>query len=471
MRLSVLCLAGLFLTAGPVAAQDKPRNVVLLIADDLGLELGCYGNAVIKTPHLDALARRGTRFTNAYANVSSCSPSRSVILTGLYNHTNGQYGLAHAAHHQHTHPWVRSLSHLLRLAGYFTGLIGKFHLLPLDAYPFDRHVEKGLGGNRDVAAIAREARAFIKASGTRPFFLVIGYGDPHRTKAGFGNELRGNDPAEVKYDPATLPLPYFLPDRPEVRQELAAYYQSVSRLDRGVGLILEMLKELGHDEDTLILFLSDNGIPFPGGKTTLYDAGLHLPLLIAAPTQKRRGHPNHAMCSWVDVTPTILDWAKVKGPAYKLPGRSLLPILDEENPPGWDAVFGSHQFHEITMYYPMRSVRTRQYSYIVNLAHRLDYPLASDLHDSPTWQGVLRRGDKMLGERGVEQFLRRPRAELYDLRKDPKELRNVANDPAHAQALAELRRRLRAWQEETRDPWLILYRDEKAAVGPGGHPE
>src|SRR5262249_61908982 len=128
-------------------------------------------------------------------------------------------------------------------------------------------------------------------------------------------------------------------------------------------------------DSTLVIFLSDNGIPFPGAKTTLYDAGVHLPLLVRSPAQKKHGVVNAALVSWVDVLPTILDWAQVKAPA-ELPGRSLLPILDEESPKGWDTVYGSHQCHEVTMYYPMRMLRTREYKYILNLAHKLDYPFA-----------------------------------------------------------------------------------------------
>src|SRR5262249_6502066 len=154
--------------------------------------------------------------------------------------------------------------------------------------------------------------------------------------------------------------------------------------------------------------------------------------------------------SWTDVTPTALDWAGVKGPA--LPGRSFLPLLEEESPRGWDKVYGSHQFHEVTMYYPMRMVRDRHYKYIRNLAHLLEYPHASDLYGSPTWQGVLKRGDKFLGKRSVEQFVHRPLEELYDLDKDPDELKNVAADPDHAAVLRALRADLESWQVKTADP-------------------
>jgi N-sulfoglucosamine sulfohydrolase len=464
MRILVAVLAALGTVAvhpGPVRAEGARRNIVLIVADDLGMELGCFGNKVIRTPNIDGLAQKGVRFSNAYATVSSCSPSRSVLYTGLHTHTSGQYGLAHAVHMQHTQDFVRSLPWLLRNAGYFTGIIGKVHVTPASVYPFDATVTQNLGGNRNVVAMAKAARAFITQSRDRPFFLVMGYSDPHRAGKGFGNAPYAKDPAEVRYDPKQIPVPWFLPDHPEVRKDLAEYYQSVSRMDRGVGLLLDVLREMGQIDNTLIIFVSDNGIPFPGAKTTLYEPGIHLPMIVANPAQKHRGGTNHAMVSYVDVTPTILDWAKAKAPPYKLPGRSLLPILEEENPKGWDVVHASHQFHEITMYYPMRSIQTRTHKYLLNLAHQLDYPLASDLWGSPTWRAILRDDIKMIGQRSKDAFLHRPREELYDLTKDPHELRNVAGDSAYAEVLADLRRRLRSWQEETNDPWTILYRDER----------
>ena len=442
-------------------AQAPPRNVVLLIADDLGLDLGCYGNNVIRTPNLDRLAKRGVRFAKAYATVSSCSPSRASVYTGLYTHQNGQYGLQHPPHSQQTHAWVMSLPRLLRMAGYYTGIIGKIHVGPQTVYNWDAEITKGTG--RNVAAIAQRAREFINDAGKRPFFLVVGYIDPHRAKVGFDNDKFAKDPAEVRYDPQKVIVPPHLPDNPEVRRDLAEYYQSATRLDRGVGLFLKMLEETGQLDNTLIIFISDNGIPFPGAKTTLYEAGVHLPMIVAGPTAPE-GRTNQALVSFIDIAPTVLDWCKAKGPSsYKLPGKSLLPILNDDQPQGWDTVFGSHQMHEITMAYPMRSITTRTHKYIVNLDHAKEFPFASDLWGSPSWQSVRSGNLKMLGQRSVADFLHRPKEELFDLASDPREMKNVAADPANAAVLTELRRRLRAWQEETNDPWTILYREEKAS--------
>jgi len=215
-------------------------------------------------------------------------------------------------------------------------------------------------------------------------------------------------------------------------------------------------------DNTLVIFLSDNGIPFPGAKTTLYEAGVHLPLIVAGPGVPE-SRVNQALVSWVDVTPTVLDSCQAKGPSYKLPGKSFLPILKQDEPKGWDAVFGSHQMHEITMYYPMRSITTRTHKYILNLDHTKAFPFPSDLWASPSWQSVRSGGVKMLGQRSVADFLHRPKEELFDLTKDPHEMKNVAHDPANSAVLVELRQRVRTWQQETNDPWTILYREEKPA--------
>ena len=447
----------------PAAASNGKKsgqkNVLLLISDDHGCgDAGCYGNPVVKTPNIDRLAKNGVRFTSAFSAVASCSASRSVIYSGLFNHTNGQFGHQHSFHNQHTHRWVEGVPALLNKKGYHTGIINKFHVQPREMYPFDEVITKGVHG-RDVFTMAEKAREFIESGRDNPFFLVVGYSDPHRdwVKSN-ARDYPGIE--KTVYSPDDVLIPPFLPDRPEVRQEFAEYYQSVSRLDRGIGYVLDFLEKSGRAEDTLIIYISDNGIPFPGAKTTLYDPGIHMPMIVSSPALRRRGIVNNAMVSFVDIVPTILDWTGAEPPPYKLPGRSILPVLEEENPSGWDEIFASHTFHEITMYYPMRALRTRKYKYILNLAHKLDYPFASDLYSSPTWQGVLRRNDTMMGVRNVEKYIHRPKEELYDLEKDPDEVNNVAGNVQYAGVLDNLRKRLKAFQEETDDPWIVKYRYE-----------
>jgi N-sulfoglucosamine sulfohydrolase len=431
------------------AASARRRSVLLLIADDQGLDAGCYGTG-IATPRIDALARRGTRFTQAFAAVSSCSPSRSVIYTGLYSHSNGMYGLAHDVHNQSLLDGIDTLPLMMKRAGYATALVGKKHVRPDSAFAYDAELAPERSGIRDVAFMADEALRFIRGA-DRPFFVTVAYSDPHRAPVNYGNDRAWPRVEPVRYDPARVPLPSHLPDLPEVRRDLAEYYESVSRLDTGIGLLLDGLREAGNADDTLILYLSDNGRPFPGAKTNLYDPGLHLPLIVHAPGTDGDA-VNDAMVSFVDIAPTILDWADL--PQRALPGRSLLPLLGKSGASGWDRIFASHDFHEINQYYPMRSVRTRTHSYILNLAHPLDYPIAGDVEGSPSWKAINARPDIRLGQRTQAAYLKRPAEELYDLKADPDELINLASEARAAAVLAQLREQLFRFRRETRDPWL-----------------
>jgi N-sulfoglucosamine sulfohydrolase len=452
-----------------IESNSSQRNVLLLISDDHGIDqLGCYGNEKIQTPNLDQLAEQGVRFTNAYGITASCSASRGVILSGLYPHQNGQFGHQHNWHHFSYHKWVQSIPLLLKQNDYRTGVIGKLHVAPIEQLPFDFVVPgKEIMGNRDVMVMAEKANEFFNQDKKDPFFLLIGYSDPHRSAqgmskmknvenfSGFGNDREYTDLTPTIYDPADVHVPDFLPDTPEVREELADQYQSISRMDAGIGKVIEYLRSSGRYEQTLIIYISDNGIPFPGAKTTIYDSGVHLPMIVNSPTINKSGGVNNAMISFIDLLPTILDWTDTKNPEYKLPGRSFLPIMNQENAVGWDEVYQSHTFHEITMYYPMRAVRTRQYKYIHNLFPELEYPFATDLFICKTWQGILERKSEMMGKRRVSDYLLRPVEELYDIKKDPVESINLAQDPAYSGVLKELRAKLRSMRVATDDPWLI----------------
>lgn len=441
-----------------VAARQpraRPRSVLLIIADDQGLDLGCYGNRAISTPRIDEFSASAVRFTHGFSTVASCSPSRSVLYTGLFTHTSGQYGLAHAFHNQSTLEEIESVPRLLKSAGFATGIVGKVHVKPPSVYPFDYLVEGApLAGNRNVDAMATKSAEFLSTAKDRPFLLIVGFSDPHRNPAGFANTRTYPNAPKRPYDPAAVVVPAHLPDWPEVRRDLADYYESISRLDDGVGLILEQLRRSGRERETLVIYVSDNGMPFPGAKTTLYDAGIHLPLIMRVPGE-RQGTTSDAMASWADIAPTILEWTGVKGPSrYALPGRSLLAASSGSATGGADEVYASHTFHEITMYYPMRAVRTRRHKYIFNIAHQLPYPQAQDILGSPTWKAIAARRPATMGDRDMKAYFQRPQEELYDVERDPHEVRNLAGDSAHAAVLAELRQKLHAFRERTRDPWL-----------------
>jgi N-sulfoglucosamine sulfohydrolase len=462
LRESLVMFCRLFLATFAVVMSAAPafaagKNVVLIVADDLGLQLGAYGDPNVRTPHLDRFAAASTRFTRAYCTTASCSACRSVILTGLYNHATAHYGHEHGENHFRTYDTVRSLPVMLAAAGYRTASVGKLHVAPEAVYHFDRYLKAGRDGHNPVA-MAAAAHEFLAEKDARPFFLYFCPFDPHRAndRSGFGNDKARDRITPALYDPAALELPKWLPDRPEAREEWAEYCQAISRLDEGVGALLAALQSTGHAEDTLVLFLSDNGPPFPGAKTTLYEPGIHLPLVVHQPGQTQ-GVVSDARVNWADLTPTILEFAGVAlpdKPRERLQGRSLLPILNQAHPQGWDELFASHTFHEVITYYPMRAVISGRYKYIFNIAHPLPFPFASDLYQSRTWQGVLTRGDTTYGLRSVAAYVQRPRHELYDLEADPDELRNLASDPQQAQRLAELQAKLKAWQTETRDPWV-----------------
>ena len=331
MRFAFLVAAVLLYAVRIVAAQ----NVVLFVTDDQGQVAGCYGNPVIKTPNLDALAADATRFQYAYATTASCSPSRSVILTGLFNHANGQYGLQHAAHHFQSFDDVKSLPVLLSAAGYRTARVGKFHVAPDSVYRFD----EALPGNpHNPVAMAERCRELIESPSERPFFLYFCTADPHRGGGQadeiaerpdrFGNKPRGQSYPRIEpvhYEPADVIVPPFLPDTPACRAELAQYYESISRVDTGLGRLIEILKQAGKYDDTLIIYISDNGMPFPGAKTTAYEPGLRLPCIVRNPQAKKRGIVSEAMVSWVDITPTILDFAGVEPTAGMAVSRPVVP--------------------------------------------------------------------------------------------------------------------------------------------------
>jgi N-sulfoglucosamine sulfohydrolase len=473
--LPALALAGAANAAGPAAA---PRpNILLIVSDDHGREaLGSYGNRVVKTPYLDALAADGTRFANAFCTTPSCSPSRSVILTGQQNHRNGMYGLEHDDHHFRSYDHVKTLPVRLAETGYRTARVGKFHVAPEAVYGFQTILSGGKANDpatigRSPVEMAELSRGVIEATDPRPFFLYYATDDPHRGNAvlpngkptfdtyprpnPFGNRPEGRPGVRAeRYRPEDVIVPPYLSDTPETRAELAEYYQSISRLDQGVGRLIQILKDTGKYDSTVIVYISDNGAPFPGAKTALYDAGIQLPCIVRAPGRQHPGAVQEAMVTWADLAPTLLEVAGVKTDQAEFDGRSFRAGLDGGELRGWDEIYASHSLHGITMYYPMRVIRTRQHKLIVNLAHELTFPNANDLYHSPTWISAERSAGQQLGRRTIKQFLHRPEFELYDLRDDPDEIHNRADDPAYQTVKAELLGKLKAWQAATKDPWL-----------------
>ncbi|MFZ4668552.1 MAG: sulfatase [Microthrixaceae bacterium] len=447
--------------------DDRP-NIVMIVADDHGREaVGCYGNPVVSTPNIDRLAERGVRFDNAFCTTASCGGSRSVILTGLHTHTNRTFGLVHQPHNFSTSLDVHTLPSLMRQAGYRTGRMGKKHYQPESLFPFDLDppewgTDEDLARHRDDVWLADRCADFVSGDSDAPYFLYWCSHDPHRSwprddhplhPDAFGNPTEsfpGDD--ELRFDVGDVIVPPWLPDLPEVRAELAEYYQSIARLDRGVGRLVELVERGAGGRDTVIVYLSDNGGAFPVAKTTLYDPGMRLPLIISD-SRRSGGDTCNALVTWADLAPTLLDLAGSAELGSHMFGESLLPLLDEPDAPGRNHIFASHSFHQVTNYYPMRVLRTHRWKFIVNIAWKLDFPTASDLHLSATWTSTVRE-DQQLGGRDVDQYLHRPRFELYDLDADPHELVNVADQPEHAELVAEFISLVQHFQLSTDDPWF-----------------
>ena len=479
------------------------KNIIFFITDDESPTLGCYGDKVAVTPHIDSIAKDGTVFLNAYATTASCSASRSVVMSGIHNHMNGQYGHTHHFHKFASYPDVVALSlpRVLANEGYRTGHIGKYHVAPEEVFHYETYLK---GNARNAVHMANACEEFIKKKDDRPFFLYFATSDPHRgggidkTYPGkhkpdlFGNKPnKGSYPGieEVFYDPAKVNVPPFLPDTPESRSELAQYYQSVSRIDQGVGRLVEILKEAGLYDKTLIVFTADHGMAFPGGKTTVFEGGLKVPFVVRNPYEKNRGIVSKALLSHVDITPSLLDFAggldhEINGPKKWVDpkvfwkgkeymgkenrnggnkfrsyhGKSWLNAIGKEDDKTRNEIHASHTFHEIQMYYPMRVIRDRKFKLIWNIAHQLPYPFASDLWRASTWQAQLEKGkDAPYGTKTVDQYVNRPAFELYDIVNDPNESTNLAENPKYAETLKDYQERMKAFQKEMEDPWIMKW--------------
>ncbi|PIK37399.1 putative N-sulfoglucosamine sulfohydrolase-like [Apostichopus japonicus] len=270
--------------------RGSMKNVLVILADDVGFESSVYNNTVCKTPNLERLAKRSVTFKHGYTSVSSCSPSRSAILTGLPSHQNGLYGLHGGQQNFNAFDGAKSLPVILKSHGIKTGIIGKKHVGSADVFKFDfeqtenNHPWIQIG--RNITLMKSYVKQFLAMNLSQPFLLYIGFLDCHRCpESEFGDfcEKFGNghpkygiipDWKPVYYDPDDVIVPPFLPDTPVSRGDIANQYTAMSRLDAGVGMLLDELASHGYLDNTLIIHTSDNGIPFPNAKTNLYEPGM-----------------------------------------------------------------------------------------------------------------------------------------------------------------------------------------------------
>jgi N-sulfoglucosamine sulfohydrolase len=451
MKKQTCFILTLCITAVSAFAQQKP-NVLLIVADDLGLQLSCYGDKHIQTPNIDALAVSGMRFKTAYITQSSCSPSRASIFTGLFPHTHGHIGLA-----KPNNPPLKEEFHkqtlptLMKAAGYRTGIIGKLHVNPGKAFPFDLNLNTKLGPEaaREVRLMADAAEKFITADPEKPFFLMMSYVDPHEPYppqvAGLPEKL--TPPGEVP------PWPFQQVEDDATRKNAANYYNAVRRLDAGVGLLMEKLKAAGKDDNTLIIFLGDNGPPFARAKTTCYEAGLRTPFLLRWPGVTRPGLVSEAFVSSVDILPTILDATGNKIPAH-VQGRSLRKAGAGDNS-GWRTTLaGEFHQHGEHPFFPRRALRDVRYQIIHNLLAGKATIYASVDGDTADKVAQLPAYDGTPAQRAMAMLPTPPEWELYDLEADPAQFQNLAADPAHAETLKRMQGLLLEWRKETQDPFL-----------------
>ena len=435
-------------------------NVLLITADDLGLQLSVYGDNVIKTPNLDALAASGVQFEVAYVAQASCSPSRSTMFTGLYVHSNGQFGLTNASDFSlHPHLHDATIPNILKRAGYRTGLIGKLHVDPEDKFQWD---VRSRVNARDVEGMAVVAEEFIGNGEETPFFLMVNYTDPHayRERDPQTREVIGDWTFLDRFEgiPATLVepsektvFPFQRIDTPEQRERVAGYYNEVQRVDIGIGLLLDALEQQGQSGDTLVILTGDHGPPFDRGKTTVYEGGLRVPFLVRWPGVSKPVR-SKAMVSTVDILPTILD-ATGALPAVEMQGMSLRPVLEDPDAPWREYLVGEFHMHG-PPWFPRRAIRDGRYKLIHNLLAETGSPRIGIDGDLGYVTSREERYDGTPVRHAFDILAAPPEFELYDLEEDPWEFRNLAAEPEHAETLERLQTALQDWRRETDDPLL-----------------
>jgi N-sulfoglucosamine sulfohydrolase len=475
-RRDVLRAAGLGATGavlpGRMAAMAKPAkkrpNILLITSEDNGPEIGCYGDPYAQTPNLDKLAADGTRFANAYITNPVCSPSRGSIFTGLYPHQNGQIGLATHKYAMYR-KWPNVVS-LLKEAGYRTGIIGKIHVNPESAFACDFRGQPGSNFNmRDMRKYKAAAEKFLGA-GEAPFFLMVNFPDAHfpliRQYAGLPEKpLTGKD---VKT------LPFVGADNDRLREFTADYYNCLSRLDSGVGMVLDALAKAGRADDTLVIYLGDHGAQFSRGKTALYEGGVRVPFIVRSPGAGKAGVVRKELVSSIDILPTVLDATSVEGPK-SLPGRSLLGLCADLDIPWREYVFTEKAGSTPFWTFPQRTIRDKRYKLIASLLQDRDNPKyeayathAGAFFKAGTTEAELASAPKEVRD-GYATWKSPPSVELYDLKNDPHEWVNLAGKPEVADVQKRLVAALKAWQEETNDPFadpvkLVRYVDEMDTV-------
>ncbi|GGF94041.1 putative sulfatase [Rhodococcoides trifolii] len=399
-------------------------NVLLIHWHDLGRHLGAYGHSSVSSPRLDTLAAEGVLFTRAHATAPLCSPSRGSIFTGRYPQSNGLVGLAH--HGWEYRPDVETLPAILSRSGWYTALFGMQHET---SFPSRLGFDEFDVSNSYCEYVVEKSQAWLRTEQSRPFLLTAGFFETHRP---YPRARYTPDDTDI------VDVPDYLPDTPEVRADLAEFHGSVTVADAAVGRLLDTLAEQGLDESTWVVFFTDHGPAFPRAKSTLYEPGTGIALIVRPPTGRSVSTSRYdELFSGVDIVPTVLELLGVPVPD-EVQGISHASQLTIGGDPARQQVFTSKTYHD--SFDPIRAVRTKEFSYIENYADRPELDLPWDIEESPSGQAVV---DSVGGPRA--------RRELYDLTADPSETVNLHDDPEFASVAADLAMRLHTWREFTRD--------------------
>ncbi len=481
LAIALMCL---FVWPTAADAADRP-NVLFVTFDDMNFDsVGISGSRVPDaTPNVDKLAEQGLRFEHAHVTIAICQPSRAVWMTGRYPHTSGASGF------NEIDPGVPTLPETLRANGYYTGILGKTdHVIPSRSQAFDyRRGSEELADGRSAGLYGDFIAEFFEKVGaaSKPFFLVVNADDPHRPFDTLESDSEriarsaNAKPARTwkgRQKPAPYPtpsriytiqevvVPGFLPNLGAIRHEIAQYYSSVRRADDVLGVALKALADAGHEDDTIVMLMSDNGMAFPFAKTNVWRHSTHTPWIVRWPgTVEPGSHDTQHMVAAVDFAPTILEALGVE-PMAGMNGRSLLPLLEGKTQEDLDHVFTQIDVVANGRPYPMRSVLTTRYGYIWNGWSDGATRFQNESQAGWTMGAMLRaaKKDAKIAAR-VQHFRYRVPQELYDYQKDPDARKNLISDPAMKDELEALQSRLLQHMQQTQDPQLSAYRE---ALGP-----
>lgn len=415
------------------AGRERP-NIVLIIGDDISMEdHGVYGHPTIKTPHIDQLATHGLRVNNAYLTSPSCSPTRCSVITGRYPHNTGAPEL-----HMPLPKGQVMFPKLLRDSGYFTAAMGKWHLGENAVSAFDR-----VGDSRPSGA-ERWVETLRERPKDKPFFMWFASHDAHRD----WDEGPGAEPPA----PEDALVPPYQVDSTQTRRDIARYMGEVQRLDRNVGNVVAELNAQGILDNTLLIYMSDNGRPFPRDKAWLLDSAIKTPLIVHWPDGLiTSGMVSDAVVSAIDIAPTLLEAAQVSVP-QTMQGQSFSALFKNPKATIRDYAFAELNWH--TQYSHMRAVRWKHYVYIHNAAPELSNMMMAKVNRRyAPWMELLRVKDegKLSHAQSHVMLHPRPAEELYDVDADRHQLTNLVGQDKHQAALDHLRRMLDRWTAETGD--------------------